>query len=1331
MANKPTGLKIKRDGNKFNASWSNKSTKGKKVSKVEWKRCINNAKTKKGKLKWEKAHTLGAKSKKDEFYTYKGGTLTSVRIAIRTYTNGWSDWVKSKEYAVKKPNVPTTSIEEGTYPSSTFKWSVDGAGKSDDTFFQNAYYRTALQENAGSDPNKNTKWSAWSDPQKDSGSKTIVEELNNIAGKKMTRWYQVYAKGPAGNVYGTVRSMRYALPNEPVIFPDNQTKSPMAKPDKSYFYVYFKYKIERTPNTPIESIMPQYLIGTPGNEFLDPPGSGWTDTVTTLPPSGAGNINAAASFNTTSTVGNNQCLWVRVVTKNSGKQNQQTPSDPYLVYKGILSKPDDVEVGAIDETTFRSVVKAKNNTGVPGSFITIFLVVDGKESCVGVIPNGKDQTVIQFTKVEENPAIRLYTMAGMYEVSSSFKKTEDTQVDTTKLYFRLLESNDANDYEQIKTEGTENPKDEWWFDRTGSAGNYVYQYTNDTTVTTGKDYFKRTKGKYVLADVTSGSNPTLSHWYEIDGESSYNVDPQWKSDPVEASTLIKVPQNISASLADSNFSGNVRVNWDWPWKTANVAELSWSKNPDAWESTQEPSKYEITNSKPASWVISDMEAGTNWYIRVRLGVTTDTGTNYGPYGNATPWPLPLTSYPATPLISASKKVITVDGETTISWVYSSADGTPQRSAVLYEVLEDNGQKVYNKIKDIGSEQYVNLKADDESLAWSSGEEHTLVVTVESEAGESSQSYSNEITITVAEPARCKIENLSIVDGVLREMPITFDVIEGYSLTSDTSVQQGKDYYNRIDIADHTYTSVGEIENPRYQEVSSPEGSPSEQGWYELVNDEYVATQDTEVVEGKTYFVKIEENPKDNGWYELDETVEPNVYVLTADTSMVSEKEYYVQSLPPSYIYELELNPSGNPKENGYFDRIPLDSETVSSVVIKRAEDFKQDRPDETEYDGFAGETIYAGVPENGSVTINTNDTNLIGYLDDRADYILELNVQDKLGQPAKDKKRFTVNWSHQAFAPEARVEIDQENAVAFLYPIAPRSAVEYVLTQDTEIDETKKYYTMNSVSEPVVEDISTYLELSGSVYVYTTDTEIDQSKTYYIPIEVENPVVSDIGNYYEYKTIDVCDIYRLSVDKPELIYQDATFGETYVDPYPTIGEFGGHRFVCKTPNGDYITGTEDNSEIAWVDTGEEDGDRFDTHSNIIDFDGQRVFLLYEVDISNSWSKDFQETRYLGGSIQGDWNPGVSKTGSINVTTVSDYDQDTIRLMHRLADYPGICHVRSKDGASYSADVQVNETYEYTRAPRFNKYDLSITRVDPETLDGLTLDEWRESQGASE
>ena len=208
-------------------------------------------------------------------------------------------------------------------------------------------------------------------------------------------------------------------------------------------------------------------------------------------------------------------------------------------------------------------------------------------------------------------------------------------------------------------------------------------------------------------------------------------------------------------------------------------------------------------------------------------------------------------------------------------------------------------------------------------------------------------------------------------------------------------------------------------------------------------------------------------------------------------------------------------------------------------------------------------------------------------------------------------------------------------------------------------------------------------------------------------------------------TGDVCDIYRLSVDKPVLLYPDAEFGTTYVDPYPTIGTFGGHRFVFKSKDGDYIT--EDN-EFAWIDTTPaDDDDLLDFPANIIDFGTGRVVLMYEIDLANSWTKDFTETQYLGGAVQGDWNPAVRRTTTMTAVAITEDDQTTIESMRRLAEHPGICHVRTKDGSSFAADVQCSEDYKQNNNQRLVTFQLKITRVDPEGYDGMTLAEWEATQ----
>lgn len=211
---------------------------------------------------------------------------------------------------------------------------------------------------------------------------------------------------------------------------------------------------------------------------------------------------------------------------------------------------------------------------------------------------------------------------------------------------------------------------------------------------------------------------------------------------------------------------------------------------------------------------------------------------------------------------------------------------------------------------------------------------------------------------------------------------------------------------------------------------------------------------------------------------------------------------------------------------------------------------------------------------------------------------------------------------------------------------------------------------------------------------------------------------------------DVADIYRLSADKPELIVRGAEFGETYVDPFPALGDMGGHRIVTRTKNGDYITA---DNEIAMVDSPELGVNPIENEDllNIIDFEGRQIWFYWETNYSNTWAKDFKETQYLGGAIEGDWNAAVSRSGTLSSKAITVLDQEMLKDVRRLADYPGICHVRTADGSSYAADVQVSEDYTDDEKGMVVNYSLSITRIGPERLDGMTLEQWEDENPTEE
>ena len=316
---------------------------------------------------------------------------------------------------------------------------------------------------------------------------------------------------------------------------------------------------------------------------------------------------------------------------------------------------------------------------------------------------------------------------------------------------------------------------------------------------------------------------------------------------------------------------------------------------------------------------------------------------------------------------------------------------------------------------------------------------------------------------------------------------------------------------------------------------------------------------------------------------------------------------------------------------------------TTTVSVIRAEDYHIYRPDDSEFDGFEGETI-ATKSQSGedAMTITTDD--LIGHLDDGAKYILRCTVIDAYEQMASLEYPFTVAWTHQAGKPKATVKIDDWQRIAMITLIAPEN----------------------------------------------------------------------------YEDGDVCDIYRISADKPELVVRGAEFGQTYVDPYPGFGDFCGHRIVTRTANGDYITA---DNELAWLLCDSDMDDILEEDAMIIDVNGDQIELPYNIELQSTWSKDFQRTTYLGGAVQGDWNPAVTRDTTANTVILRGRDIDKQISMRSLAGYAGIAHVRTPDGSSFACDVQVRESSSYQN--KRVSYSLAIKVIDPPAPEGMLLSDWAE------
>lgn len=243
------------------------------------------------------------------------------------------------------------------------------------------------------------------------------------------------------------------------------------------------------------------------------------------------------------------------------------------------------------------------------------------------------------------------------------------------------------------------------------------------------------------------------------------------------------------------------------------------------------------------------------------------------------------------------------------------------------------------------------------------------------------------------------------------------------------------------------------------------------------------------------------------------------------------------------------------------------------------------------------------------------------------------------------------------------------------------------------------------------DDPNDYFTVLWDLQAIMPEATVEIIDDYYAKLTITKP--------QDWYTGDTIDIYRLTSDKPQLIAEGVEMEDTpveYVDPYPTLGE-GGYRFVYRTQNGDDTLDSANN--FAWLDIPL----TLDSQEAIIDFNGERLPLGYNLKVSNSWSKDFQETRYLGGHIAGDWTAGVSRTASVDTVTLPVKDASLFKGLRRLAEYLGICHLRTLDGSVITCNIDVDDDFGYDTAGKIQNVSLSITRVDPVDMDSMPLADW--------
>ena len=158
---------------------------------------------------------------------------------------------------------------------------------------------------------------------------------------------------------------------------------------------------------------------------------------------------------------------------------------------------------------------------------------------------------------------------------------------------------------------------------------------------------------------------------------------------------------------------------------------------------------------------------------------------------------------------------------------------------------------------------------------------------------------------------------------------------------------------------------------------------------------------------------------------------------------------------------------------------------------------------------------------------------------------------------------------------------------------------------------------------------------------------------------------------------DVYDIYRMTPESFELVASGMDLDDVVVDPYAPYGHANLAYRIC--------TRTVDGS-INWMDYPYEMKVyclRFDWATN------NSVELPWNIGLSKTYKKEFEARAKLGGDVHGRWDPAVTKSGGYTTDIIRVSDSDLLRQLENMANYPGSVWVRDGYGQAMECDAELS------------------------------------------
>ena len=310
------------------------------------------------------------------------------------------------------------------------------------------------------------------------------------------------------------------------------------------------------------------------------------------------------------------------------------------------------------------------------------------------------------------------------------------------------------------------------------------------------------------------------------------------------------PNNVTVDQADPK---TILVKWQWEWGDADGAEVSWSDYENAWDSTQEPETHIVKKIRQSQLYITDLEAGIDWYVRVRYYKGEEGEETYSPYSAQKT--IRLTTVPTVPQLTLSPTTIAQSGSVEASWVYVASEDDEQQSAQVVEIVGNTEVPLAN----VTAEQKVTIPAKTDNREWETGTTHVLAVRVKNTKGQPSP-LSNYASVMIADPIEASIENTNLEQETIETGAevktgslVTLDGGDETNVRDVTSLQVSLE-----PVQDNEYDSVWSGGNGKNKLPCLKDGTYSGNGVTAVVTNGVATFSGTTTASGNAFSIPLDE-----------------------------------------------------------------------------------------------------------------------------------------------------------------------------------------------------------------------------------------------------------------------------------------------------------------------------------------------------------------------------------------------------------------------------------------------------------------------------------------